>query len=144
MVRMRCGIVEDEEPESARAKLRLALEEYVRDAEERAWVEPRLAHLLGLEEGAPGDQENLFSAWRILFERLAEESPTILVFEDLQWADAGLLDFLEYLLDWSRGHPLFVLALGQTRVRRQATELGRWQAELQLALPRTALRRGDG
>ena len=113
MVRMRCRILEDEEPESARAKLRLALEEYILDAEERAWVEPRLAHLLGLEEGAPGDQENLFSAWRILFERLAEQSPTILVFEDLQWADAGLLDFIEYLLDWSRGHPLFVLALAR-------------------------------
>ncbi|MFL5961730.1 MAG: ATP-binding protein [Gaiellaceae bacterium] len=113
MVRMRCGIFEDEEPESARAKLQLALEEYVLDATERAWVEPRLAHLLGLEEGAAGDQENLFSAWRILFERLADVSPTILVFEDLQWADAGLLDFLEYLIDWSRGRPLFVLALGR-------------------------------
>ena len=113
MVRMRCRILEDEEPESARAKLRRALEEYILDVDERAWVEPRLAHLLGLEEGAPGDQENLFSAWRILFERLAEQSPTILVFEDLHWADAGLLDFLEYLLDWSRGHPLFVLALAR-------------------------------
>jgi class 3 adenylate cyclase/predicted ATPase len=111
MVRMRCGIAEEEEPSVAREKLDLALSEYILDADERAWVEPRLAHLLGLEDGAPGDQENLFSAWRILFERLAEESPTVLVFEDIQWADAGLLDFLEYLLDWSRGHPLFVLAL---------------------------------
>src|SRR5206468_8908633 len=111
MVRMRCRILEDEEPESAHAKLRLALEEYILDPGERDWVEPRLAHLLGLEEGAPGDQENLFSAWRILFERLAEQSPTILVFEDMQWADAGLLDYLEYLLDWSRSHPLFVLVL---------------------------------
>jgi class 3 adenylate cyclase/tetratricopeptide (TPR) repeat protein len=113
MVRMRCGIAEDEEPDSARRKLRLALEEYILDADERQWVEPRLAHLLGLEEGAAGDQENLFSAWRILFERLAEQSPTILIFEDLQWADEGLLDFLEYLLDWARGHPLFVLALAR-------------------------------
>ena len=110
---MRCGIAEDEEPRPARDKLRLALTEYLLDAEERAWVEPRLAHLLGLEEGAAGDQENLFSAWRILFERLAEQSPTVLVFEDVQWADAGLLDFLEYLLDWSRSHPLFVLALAR-------------------------------
>lgn len=113
MVRMRCGIVEDEEPDAAREKLRLSLEEYILNAEERAWVEPRLAHLLGLEEGSAGDQENLFSAWRILFERLAEQSPTILVFEDLQWADESLLDFLEYLLDWARGHPLFVLALAR-------------------------------
>ena len=113
MVKMRCEIAEDEEPAAALAKLRATLEEHLVDAEERRWVEPRLAHLLGLEEGAPGDQENLFAAWRILFERLAEQSPTVLVFEDMQWADAGLLDFLEYLLDWSRSHPLFVLALAR-------------------------------
>jgi class 3 adenylate cyclase/tetratricopeptide (TPR) repeat protein len=113
MVRMRCGIVEEEEPSSARAKLRAALAEYVADPQERRWVEPRLAHLLALEEGAAGDQENLFSAWRILFERLAEQSPTVLVFEDMQWADAGLLDFLEYLLEWSHSLPLFVLVLAR-------------------------------
>ena len=89
MVRMRCGIVEDEEPSAALDKLRAAVELHIPDPEERRWVEPRLAHLLGLEEGAAGDQENLFSAWRILFERLAERAPTILVFEDMQWADAA-------------------------------------------------------
>jgi tetratricopeptide (TPR) repeat protein len=31
----------------------------------------------------------------------------------MQWADAGLLDFLEYLLEWSRSHPLYVLALAR-------------------------------
>jgi len=124
MVRMRCGIVEDEDPTSARDKLRLSLSEYILDADERAWVEPRLAHLLGLEEGEAGDQENLFSAWRILFERLAEQSPTVLVFEDLQWADAGLLDFLEYLLDWSRGHPLFVLAVARPEFAEKRSTWG--------------------
>jgi class 3 adenylate cyclase/tetratricopeptide (TPR) repeat protein len=113
MVRMRCEIFEDEQPASARAKLKAAIEHHIPDEDERRWVEPRLAHLLGLEEGVVGDQENLFSAWRILFERLAEDSPTILVFEDMQWADTGLLDFLEYLLEWSRSHPLFVLALAR-------------------------------
>jgi class 3 adenylate cyclase/tetratricopeptide (TPR) repeat protein len=113
MVRMRCDIVEDEEPGAAREKLRMTIEQHIPDGDERRWVEPRLAHLLGLEEGMPGDQENLFSAWRILFERLADKSPTILVFEDLQWADTGLLDFLEYLLEWSRNHPLFVLCLAR-------------------------------
>jgi class 3 adenylate cyclase/tetratricopeptide (TPR) repeat protein len=113
MVRMRCGIAEDEEPSSALGKLRDTLGEYIPDAEEREWVEPRLAHLLGLEEGVAGDQENLFSAWRVLFERLAESDPVVLVFEDMQWADAGLLDFLDYLLDWSRNHPIFVLALAR-------------------------------
>jgi class 3 adenylate cyclase/tetratricopeptide (TPR) repeat protein len=119
MVRMRCGILEDEAAEPAREKLKLALSEYILDADEVAWVEPRLAHLLGLEDGAAGDEENLFSAWRILFERLADVSPTVLVFEDLQWADAGLLDFLEYLLDWSRNHPLYVLALARPEFAEQ-------------------------
>jgi predicted ATPase len=31
----------------------------------------------------------------------------------MQWADAGLLDFLEYLLEWSRNLPLFVLVLAR-------------------------------
>jgi class 3 adenylate cyclase/tetratricopeptide (TPR) repeat protein len=113
MVRMRCGIVDDEEPASAREKLRAALAEHVSDPKERQWVEPRLAHLLALEGAAAGDEENLFSAWRIFFERLAERSPTVLVFEDMQWADAGLLGFIEYLLDWSRSVPLFVLVLAR-------------------------------
>ena len=76
-------------------------------------MRPRVAHLLGLEDGLRGDEENLFSAWRILFERLAEKNPTVLLFEDVQWADAGLLDFIEYLLDWSRSQPLFVFALAR-------------------------------
>ncbi len=37
----------------------------------------------------------------------------MLVFEDMQWADQALLDFVEYLMEWSRGHRLFVLALAR-------------------------------
>ena len=59
-------------PASARAKLRAAVEEFVADPEERAWIEPRLAHLLGLEERTRRDREDLFAAWRLFFERLAE------------------------------------------------------------------------
>jgi class 3 adenylate cyclase/tetratricopeptide (TPR) repeat protein len=125
MVRMRCDIAEDEDPASALKKLRAALAEYIPDPDERRWAEPRLAHLLGLEEGAPGDQENLFSAWRILFERLAEREPVVLVFEDMQWADAGLLDFIEYLLEWSRSYPLFVLSLARPEL---AEKRGSWGA----------------
>ena len=124
MVRMRCGITEDEEVASASAKLRATLEQHVTDTEERAWVEPRLAHLLGLEEGVSGDQENLFSAWRVLFERLAEVDPVVLVFEDMQWADAGLVDFLDYLLDWSRNHPIFVLSLARPELSEKHPSWG--------------------
>jgi class 3 adenylate cyclase/tetratricopeptide (TPR) repeat protein len=113
MVRMRARIDEGEEPASAIAKLRETMERHLPDPEERKWVEPRLAQLLGLEEHSAADRQDLFSAWRLFFERLCEESPTILVFEDMQWADTALLDFVEYLLDWSRSHPLFVMALSR-------------------------------
>ncbi len=127
MVRGRARIAEDEAADAARPKLRAALELHVADPEERAWIEPRLAHLIGLEERRAPDREDLFSAWRLLFERLAERQPTVLVFEDLQWADAALLDFIEYLLDWSHAHPLYVLTLARPELaeRRPAWGAGK-------------------
>jgi predicted ATPase/class 3 adenylate cyclase len=113
MLRMRAGITEEEAPEPARAKLAEAVALQVTDPEERAWVEPRIAHLLGLEQGISAEREDLFSAWRLFFERMAERQPTVLVFEDLQWADTSLLDFIEYLLEWSRSHPLYVVTLAR-------------------------------
>src|SRR5262245_28046211 len=109
MVRMRCRIAEEADPESGLQKLRSTLDEHLLDPEERRYVEPRLAHLLGFVEHQARDRQDLFAAWRIFFERLAETYPTVLAFEDLQWADASLLDFVEYLLDWSRSHALFVI-----------------------------------
>src|SRR5262245_5254912 len=96
MVRMRCRIAEDDDPASATAKLRSTLEEHLPEPEERRFVEPRLAHLLGLSEQSGFDKQDLFGAWRLLFERLSDTNPTVLVFEDLQWADASLLEFVEY------------------------------------------------
>jgi len=113
MVRMRCRISEDEEPGTAAEKLRTTLSEHILDSDERAFVEPRLGQLLGLSEHETRDRQDLFAAWRLFFERLAEAYPTVLAFEDMQWADASLLDFVEYLLDWSRNHPLFVVTLAR-------------------------------
>jgi tetratricopeptide (TPR) repeat protein len=113
MVRWRCGIAEDEEPEEALQKLQAALEEHLLDPEERRFVEPRLAQLLALGEGASHERQDLFAAWRLFFERLADTYPTILAFEDMQWADASLLDFVEYLLEWSRDKPLFVVTMAR-------------------------------
>jgi class 3 adenylate cyclase/tetratricopeptide (TPR) repeat protein len=124
MVRMRAGILEEEAPEPALLKLRASIEEHVADAEERTWLEPRLAHLLGLAERTAPDREDLFSAWRLFFERLAEQGTVVLVFEDLQWADNGLLDFVEYLLEWSRSHPLFVLALARPELNERRPAFG--------------------
>ncbi|MDH4346214.1 MAG: AAA family ATPase, partial [Thermoleophilia bacterium] len=114
MVRMRCRIAEDEAPVQAASKLEATLSELILDAEERAFVEPKLAQLLGIaDEGVSAERHDLFAAWRLFFERLAGTYPTVLVFEDMQWADASLLDFVEYLLEWARSSPLFVVALAR-------------------------------
>ena len=111
MVRFRAGIADGEDPDVARERLRASVDEFVTDADERRWIEPRLAGLLGLEELPAGQREELFAAWRTFFERMAQQDPVCLVFTDLHWADAGLLDFIEHLLDWAKTSPIFVLAL---------------------------------
>jgi class 3 adenylate cyclase/tetratricopeptide (TPR) repeat protein len=124
MVRTRVRIVEGEAQQSAREKLALCLAEHVRDPEERAWVGPRLANLLGLEERADTDRQDLFAAWRLFLERLGDESPVVLVFEDLQWADQALLAFLEYLLEWSATQRLYVLALSRPELTDRRPDFG--------------------
>jgi class 3 adenylate cyclase len=111
MVRERARIAETDEPDSARRKLAACAEEWLTDPEERRWVEPRLAGLLGLEDMPSGQREELFAAWRTFFERMADRDPVILVFKDLHWADAALLEFIEHVLTWSRSHPIYVLAM---------------------------------
>ncbi len=113
MLRSRAGIVETEDESSALRKLRETLAEHVPDPAEREWIEPRLQQLLGLVERTAADREDLFSAWRRFFEQLAEHNTVALVFEDLHWADSGLIAFIEHLLDWSRSLPIFVLALAR-------------------------------
>jgi class 3 adenylate cyclase/tetratricopeptide (TPR) repeat protein len=127
MVRMRCRIAEDDAPDAAAEKLEATLVEHIVDVDERAFVQPRLAHLLGLAERETHDRQDLFAAWRLFFERLADTNPTVLAFEDLQWADASLLDFVEYLLDWSRNHPIFVVTLARPELLERRPTWGAGQ-----------------
>jgi class 3 adenylate cyclase/tetratricopeptide (TPR) repeat protein len=124
MVRMRCRIGEDEDSPSALRKLRATLDEHILDADERRFVEPRLAQLLGLGDNEPRDRQDLFAAWRLFFERLAEQYPTVLAFEDMQWADASLLDFVEYLLEWSRNHRIYVITLARPELQERRPTWG--------------------
>src|ERR1039457_6503930 len=127
MARTRGGMRESEPLEAARAKLRRTVDEFIVDVEERRWVEPRPAQLLGLDSEPPSETPDPFAAWRMFFERLAADQLTLLVFEDLQWADSGLLDFMEYLLEWSRNSPILVLTLARPEVaeRRPGWGIGK-------------------
>jgi class 3 adenylate cyclase/tetratricopeptide (TPR) repeat protein len=124
MVRSRAGIAEGEEPGSSVEKVHATVLQYITDPEEQRWVEPRLLHLLGLEDRSTREPEELFSAWRLFFERLAAQSPVVLVFEDLQWAESALLDFIEYLLEWSRNHALFVMTLARPELQDRHPDWG--------------------
>ncbi|HUJ33944.1 MAG TPA: adenylate/guanylate cyclase domain-containing protein [Solirubrobacteraceae bacterium] len=112
MVRHRLGIPEDASVEEAASRLRTGLERWVGDQDEREFLSVRLGVLLGVVAAGPG-REELFAGWRLFFERLAELDPVVMVFEDMQCADDGLLDFVEYLLDWSASHRIFILILAR-------------------------------
>ncbi|MFZ0179214.1 MAG: adenylate/guanylate cyclase domain-containing protein [Candidatus Dormiibacterota bacterium] len=127
MVRMRAGITEGEDPSQARAKLAASVGEFVSEPEERRWVEHALAYLLGLVDAPGGEREELFSAWRTFFERIAERGPTVLVFEDLQWADPGLIDFIESIVEWSRTRAIFVLTLSRPELLQRRPTWGAGQ-----------------
>jgi predicted ATPase len=137
MVRTRAGITEEEDPSSARQKLNSAVELHVSDERERRLVEPRLAHLLRLDERPEADRADLFSGWRLFFERLAEQQPVIMAFEDLQWADSGLLDFIDYLLEWSADFPILVMALGRPELQERRP---RWNPLVLAPLDPSAIR----
>ena len=49
----------------------------------------------------------------------------MLVFEDLQWADEGLLDFIEHLLDWSRDKPILIVTLARPELLERRPGFGR-------------------
>jgi class 3 adenylate cyclase/tetratricopeptide (TPR) repeat protein len=113
MVRMRIGVGEGADEAETRQRLAAALEEFVPDATERQGLEEPLLHLLGVGTSSTRERGQLFVAWRTFFERIAEIAPVAMVFEDLQWADDGLLDFIEELLTWSRGRPIYLISLAR-------------------------------
>ncbi len=118
MVRQRLGIAEDAPTDEAATKLDAGLSEWIVDGEEREYIQPRLGALLGVT--SPGlDRAELFAGWRLFVERLAGHDPVILVFEDMQWADDGLLAFIDQILDWSRSVPIFMLTLARPELAAQ-------------------------
>ena len=110
MVKAQAGILETDSVEDAATKLSASVRQLVDDGEAE-WIERHLGTLVGLEgDELRGDHRaESFAAWRRFFEGVAEERPLVLVFEDLHWADDGLLDFVDHLVDWAGGVPILVV-----------------------------------
>ncbi len=125
MVRRRAGLAETDDEAVTRERIKATVVQYVPADDDRRWVEPALLTLLGLEPAPAGGRDVLFAAWRIFFERIAELSTTVMLFEDLQWADSGLLDFIEQLLEWSKNVPLIVVTLARPEIFDRRPDWGK-------------------
>jgi predicted ATPase/class 3 adenylate cyclase len=111
MVKAQAGVLETDDADQTEKKLHESVAALVPDAADVDWLEGHLRPLVGLASGelGSGSREEAFAAWRRFLEALAEERPTVLVFEDLHWADDALLDFVDYLVEWATGVPLLVV-----------------------------------
>src|SRR5207253_9162590 len=136
MVKAQAGILETDGDDEVEAKLSRTLEQLL--DEDADWVLSHLHPLVGQAgDGAAGSQEEAFAAWRRFFEELAEQRPIVLVFEDIQWADDGLLDFVEHLADWARDVPMLILCTARLELleRRPAWAGGKLNATTMALAP---------
>jgi class 3 adenylate cyclase/tetratricopeptide (TPR) repeat protein len=122
MVRMRARITLDDSRDAERTKLDALLDDvFASDTDGHSRVGRALRRLLGLDDGsALIDRGELFSSWRLLFERLADRHPVLLLFEDLHWADQGLFDFIAHMVDWASKSPILILVLSRSDERLDA------------------------
>jgi class 3 adenylate cyclase/tetratricopeptide (TPR) repeat protein len=126
MVRTRAKINLDEPRSSQRVKLATLIQDVfgstASDAGRRTLR--GLSRLLGLDNGQELiDLGELFSSWRLLFERLAARTPVVMLFEDLHWADQGLCDFIAHLCEWASRSQILVLVFSRPDERLDALTL---------------------
>jgi class 3 adenylate cyclase/tetratricopeptide (TPR) repeat protein len=109
IVKAHAGILESDDSATAEEKLGEMVADLADDEREREWLARLTRPLVGLEGAERTEREEAFAAWRRLLEAAAEQRPLILVFEDLHWADDGLLDFVDHLADWATTVPLLIV-----------------------------------
>jgi class 3 adenylate cyclase/tetratricopeptide (TPR) repeat protein len=126
VIRADAGIRDEDSADQAWEKIKdYACGLLLEDEDEREAVERRaalVARLLGIEvpdDAAPMElddpqklREAFFSAVRASMEARTRQQPLVLAFEDIHWADHGMLDLIEYLAQWVRG-PLLLLCLAR-------------------------------
>lgn len=130
IVRGRLRILEGDSNDVIVERLRQGLDQYVAVADDRAWLLPRLATLLGVSDVVAPDaafaRDDLFSAWRTFLEEVARTEDAVgavLLIDDLQWADPGFLDFIDYVLDTAKA-PIFLLALARSELTERVPTFG--------------------
>ncbi len=141
MVRSRLGILETDDRVTAADKIVVGVRRVAASQEEAAWLVPRLTALVSGVDRVAFDRTDLFVAWTTFLERVGGTDPVVLVFEDAQYADAGLLDLVEHLMQSVRCK-LFVLVLTRPELLERGPTLatGRGRTLVELApLPDEAM-----
>jgi class 3 adenylate cyclase/tetratricopeptide (TPR) repeat protein len=115
MVKAQAGVLETDTAPAVDEKLKRAVRDLIPDRGEAAWVERHMRPLLALSGGSD-DQVEAFAAWARFLEALAEWGPLVLAFEDLHWADDGLLDFIDHVGD-SVNAPVVLLCTARPELR---------------------------
>ena len=136
------GILLDDPGAAARAKLGRVVGRLVEDPADAERTTAALARTAGIElPGSPLElmtpesvAEEVGLAWPRFLGALAGERPTVVVVEDLHWAEPPLLDMLERLVARSAGPLLIVTTarpeFGQTRPNWSSAP-GMWQIGLE-------------
>ncbi len=139
MVKAQAGILETDTEDETSGKLNAVVRDMEIDERDAAWVERNLRPLLGLsaETELAGDRRGeAFAAWRRFLEALADKRPLVLIFEDLHFADDGMLDFVDYLAGWSTGVPLLLVGTARPELLSRRSGWGGGKANaLTLSLP---------
>ena len=71
-----------------------------------------VAQLMGLSEQT-ATREETFWAVRKVFEFLSDQTPLVLVFDDIHWAETALLDLIDHVVDHTAEAPIFVACLAR-------------------------------
>jgi len=108
-VKAEAGIFETDTPGTALGKLGASLEPLFVDPDERSWVVGRLAPLVGSDQEGSVDRAERFAAWHRYVAALGEQRPTVIIVEDLHWADPNLVEFLADISEAARGIPLLLV-----------------------------------
>ncbi len=116
LVQSRLGLFDDASNDVVLKAIDDELPRWLTDEQERGFVTPALAALFGVPAAREPTRQELFAGWRLFLERLAAIQPVVWLIDDLHWADAGLLDFVEYLMEWSADRPIFVLTLARPAI----------------------------
>ena len=123
MVRRRARLLETDDEPTTRAKVAETVARHVPDEADRRWIESAFLALLGIDAGVVASAE-LFAAWRTFFERMTVSAPVVMVFEDFHFADSGLIDFVDHLLEWSRSYPIYVVTLARPELLERRPDWG--------------------